>query len=216
MSHPDVGLVYGNAVYTNEHDQVVGEYHARPFHRARYLHVSSIPQPTAFMRRHLFELYGGLDVSLHYALDFEFFLRLMWKTTFLHTGRLLATYRLHGTSKTVSGSVEMLAEAIDVVRRICDQHAGELPGVKRKAVSDWWWCGAMNSLDARAYRQALKYALFALHTYPLRPRMATFGLKVFDTVFRTQLTERAISFLDRRAYWLSLQSNNPKGLSTNT
>ncbi len=210
MRHPDVGLVYGNAVYTNEHGQIVGEYHARPFHRTRYLHVSSIPQPTAFLRRHLFEQCGGLDVGLRYALDFEFFLRLMWETTFLHTGELLATYRIHRTSKTVSGSDAMLAETIRVVQQVCDQHAEELPGTKDKAVSDWFWCGAINSLDARSYHQALKYTLFAIHSCPLRPRIATFGLKVFDTLFHTRITDRVISFLDRRAYRLSLQSNDRK------
>jgi len=91
LDHPEVGLVYGDTLFTDEHGRVVDRYHTRPFDRNRFLHVAAIPQPSAFLRRSLVETYGGLDTSLYSALDYEFFLRLMWRTTYFCTGKMVAT-----------------------------------------------------------------------------------------------------------------------------
>ena len=206
LAHPQVGVVYGDAILTDESDQVIGRYHTRPFDRTRFLHVSSIPQPTAFLRRSLIEQYGGLDLQWHYALDFELFLRLMWHTDFLYTGYEVATYRFHTSSKTVSHYDRMLAETIAVVEQICDAHPQELPHVRSKAVSDWYWMGVMNSLEAGNYAQGLTYAQAALRMALLRPRMAMVSLKLIDHIFHLQLSDMVISWLDRFSQYRSKAS----------
>jgi glycosyltransferase involved in cell wall biosynthesis len=199
MAHPDVDVVYGDAIFTDQAGRPLHRYHARPFDRKRFLHLSAIPQPSAFFRRDLLMRHGGLNARLQYALDYELFLRLMWETTFLYTGTLVATYRLHDTSKTVDGYDRMLSEAIAVVRTICRQHPAELSSIMPQATSDWYWEGAIRSIEAHEYRKALRYSLCAVHEYPLRPRAGTFFLTLFDALFKTHTSDWLISQLDRRS-----------------
>jgi glycosyltransferase involved in cell wall biosynthesis len=199
MAHPDVGVVYGDAIFTDQDGRPLHRYHARPFDRKRFLHLSAIPQPSAFFRRGLLMRHGGLNARFQYALDYELFLRLMWETTFLYTGTLVATYRLHDTSKTVDGYDCMLSEAIAVVRTICRQHSAELSGIMPRATSDWYWEGAIRSVEARKYRKALRYSLCAVLEYPLRPRAGTFFLTLFDAIFKTNTSDWLVSKLDRRS-----------------
>jgi glycosyltransferase involved in cell wall biosynthesis len=198
IAHPEVGVVYGDAIFTDQHGHHLQRYHTRPFDRRRFLHLSAIPQPSALIRRCLVMRHGGLDTQLHYALDYELFLRLMWETIFLYTGTLVATYRLHDTSKTRDGYDRMLGEAITVVRKICQQHPAELSGEMRKAIGDWYWQGAIESLQAGAYRKTLKYALSASLEHPLRPRAGTFSLTLFDRMFKTRTADWLVSKLDQQ------------------
>ena len=199
----EVGLVYGDALFIDENDKTIGNYHTRPFNRKRFLHVSSIPQPTAFFHRNLLKKVGLLNTNLHYALDYEFFLRLMWHTTFLYTGKQVATYRLHPASKTVDSYKQMLEESIAIVKQVCDQYPVALAETKMKAISDWYWMGAINSLESGNYTDVRQYAKDAIESYPIRPRIGIFLLKVFDTVFHTQVFETAIIIIDEITYKLN-------------
>jgi glycosyltransferase involved in cell wall biosynthesis len=205
IGNPNAGIVYGDALFINTHNEVIGQYHSRPFNRERFLHLSAIPQPTVFFRSSLLETCGLLNINLQYALDYEFFLKLMWTTDFLYTAQTIATYRLHDQSKTVNQSEEMLAETITVVRHICQLHSDVLAKIEYKAVSDWFWTGAINSASNSQWKQMIRHALSAIQTYPIRPRMLTFFLKLFDISMHTTLSEQMTTILDQFAKRVSKQ-----------
>ena len=199
QQNPQVGLVYGDAEFVDADGHPLGPYHARAFNRRRFLHVSSIPQPTAFFRRSLYVKSGGLDTRMHYALDYEFFLRLMWQAPFMYTRRAVATYRIHSGSKTVRMHHHMIEEALQVVEANCARHPTELRGIRRPAMSDWNWLGAMQAVNAGDWVRTRRFALAAFKAMPFRPRMAMFALSLVDWSLSTNLTESATSWLDQRA-----------------
>jgi glycosyltransferase involved in cell wall biosynthesis len=205
VSHPQAGVVYGQARFTDEAGQECGRYHSRPFNQRRFLHLSLVPQPTVFFRRQLVDVCGMLDTTLYFAIDYEFFLRVMWETELLYNNVPIATYRLHSASKTRQAYRRMMSEVIPLVQRVCDQHALALSGVKRKAVSDWYWVGAMLSLEAGDREGVWRYGWAACRAFPLRPRMLMFGLKVLDTWFHTRSSEIASDWLDMVAGKSSLR-----------
>jgi glycosyltransferase involved in cell wall biosynthesis len=192
QTHPDVGLVYGDAVYTDEHGNPGHLYRTRAFNQRRFLHVSAMAQPSVFLRRSLLEAHGLLDIHLNHSMDFELFTRLMWHTTYFYNKQTIATYRLHEVSKTVSLYQNSVSECIAVVRRVCAEHADELGPVCHKITADWFWAGATCSLEAGHMRNLLAYSVVAIRTYPLSPRMVMVGLKTFDTIFHTGIARRAL------------------------
>jgi hypothetical protein len=99
-----VDVVYGSAVFVNEASERLARYEGRPLapgvRRMQYWKGWPLPQPTAFFRRRMVEEFGLLDESLHYAVDYEWFVRLSQRARFVCLDATLATYRLHTHSKT--------------------------------------------------------------------------------------------------------------------
>ena len=54
----------------------------------------------AFWRRQLHDQIGFLDETLHYAFDYEWFLRAIKDRRTVHVNRILGGYRLHENTKT--------------------------------------------------------------------------------------------------------------------
>jgi hypothetical protein len=76
------------------------------------------PQPAIFFRRWLFELLGPLDDQLHYGMDYDFWLRVAARYQFRYVDQVMATYRLHSTSKSGRGFEAFVPEW----RLICERH----------------------------------------------------------------------------------------------
>ncbi len=91
----------------------------------------NLPQPSVFWRRALHDELGFLDESLHYCMDFEFWLRLVAsgrRPTLIDAE--LATYRLHDTSKSCAMPMGFTREHV----RVEGRYARTLPLWQRAKV----------------------------------------------------------------------------------
>jgi len=79
--------------------------------------ASTPPQPAIFFRRHVLEEVGLLDEALHYVMDYELWLRISRKYSFSYVDALLANYRIHSDSKTVSANEGFARERYQVSER---------------------------------------------------------------------------------------------------
>ena len=76
------------------------------------------PQPGQFFRKSLIERVGGFDESLQFSFDLDFFVRCaLARATSAATPDIVAAFRFHGSSKTVSQSEKHLAETRRVEQR---------------------------------------------------------------------------------------------------
>lgn len=100
--HPDTGLMYGNADYVDSSGAIVGSYRTAEFDLDKLASANIICQPAAFFRKEAFEAVGGLDESLHFAMDYDLWVRIGRHFTCHHLSSPIATYRLHETSKTIN------------------------------------------------------------------------------------------------------------------
>jgi len=124
-THGDVCLVHGDAVYTDKDSfpLPLGIYRSKEtslLTKLEYWRGWDIPQPAVFFRRTLYDHLGELDQALHYALDYDYFLRAAFHYPFHHVPETLATYRLHESSKTGVGESQKVffyAECRQAVRR---------------------------------------------------------------------------------------------------
>ncbi len=66
----------------------------------KYWVGESIPtQPAIFFRKKLLDEFGFLDESLHFAMDFDLWMRFAQKNRFFHLNRVVANYRFHHAAK---------------------------------------------------------------------------------------------------------------------
>ncbi|MEX1247006.1 MAG: glycosyltransferase family 2 protein [Anaerolineales bacterium] len=101
-SHPEVGMVYGDADYIDAAGRVVGRFPAAQtdYHRLRrgYVHI---PQQAAFWRAGLWQRVGPLDASFTFAMDYDLWVRLSKISGLQYLPRPWAEFRLHADSKTI-------------------------------------------------------------------------------------------------------------------
>jgi glycosyltransferase involved in cell wall biosynthesis len=109
---------YGSAVHLRERPVLhVDLAPAQPDEDDRLLHDAVVVQPSAFWSRDVWEATGPLDESLHFAFDWEWFIRAREHADLEHVAEVYSVYRLHDAHKTGSGGARRRAEICEVVRR---------------------------------------------------------------------------------------------------
>jgi glycosyltransferase involved in cell wall biosynthesis len=102
QTHPEAGMVYGDANLVDNIGQVIGRFPARQtdYRRLRggYVHI---PQQAAFFRASLWRQVGPLDPTFFFAMDYDLWVRLAKVSALHYTPRLWANFRLHSHGKSV-------------------------------------------------------------------------------------------------------------------
>ena len=101
--NPEVDIVYGDLAIMDEQGVVQRIRREIDFDSfiLLYHRVLYIPTPSTFFRRRVFEDGNWLRQDLHYAMDYEFFLRLANAGYRIeHTSRVLTDFRVHPASKS--------------------------------------------------------------------------------------------------------------------
>lgn len=118
-AHPETGLIYGNADFIAASGESIGPCTVvEPPSRHRLLYYGDyIIQPAAFFTRAAYQAVGGLDKSLHWAMDWDLWIRLAQRFEMRQIATNLASYRWLGSNKTAEGGFARLQEVEDVARR---------------------------------------------------------------------------------------------------
>ena len=127
--HPEAPMAYGRVW---NHDEASGtrrrNLEVHPFSERLMAQLNVISQPATLVRREAWQAVGGVDESLHMAMDYD-----LWWKLYKRFGAPrfvddhLAVNRRHGGSKTTRQRRLHYREAIAVVRR----HHGRVP-------LKWW------------------------------------------------------------------------------
>jgi glycosyltransferase involved in cell wall biosynthesis len=116
---PDAAFLYGDALAIDDRDRGYGmRTHIRPCDLDFLIHMSDpITQPATFWRRSVWETCGELDTSLHYALDYEYWMRVAAKFPLTYRPVALAKERIYAGAKTFRGAIPRLEEIAAVAKR---------------------------------------------------------------------------------------------------
>jgi glycosyltransferase involved in cell wall biosynthesis len=114
---PDVDFIYGRGCNMSQDGQRMDEAWVREWNLWRLIHHKNfIQQPSCFFRKAMFEEVGGLDLSLHYVMDWDLWIRFgAYKHAWLDTS--LSLNRVYAANKTASGGWKRWREIRRMVRR---------------------------------------------------------------------------------------------------
>jgi glycosyltransferase involved in cell wall biosynthesis len=183
--NPELLLVYGDALYTDEHGNRTGYLASREFDVVQMVrHCDNrVVQPSTLWRREAWERYGPLNEEGWYFFDFEFFLRfpperVRWLPI------PLSTYRIHTEAKSTGATGSRLARDHE---RLADTFfAGSgLPHaareVAREGRSSAYLLGAEFAYEALDLPLARRYVLKGLRLHPahVSPRWLSLAAKSF-------------------------------------
>jgi glycosyltransferase involved in cell wall biosynthesis len=190
-ANPDVDIVYGDALVIDVEGHDLRTYTARRFSQYELLRICFIPQVTTFLRRSLIERVGIVDPSLHYAMDYDYWLRASLRGKIAYEPRIVAKYRLHGSSKTVADSTRFFPEIDRVIDRFFEQ-GNVSPELRNKRnviradnllMTGTAYARAGNLREAWAYlRKSLGYSWF-------RPRTFWFLLAILEATTHISIAD---------------------------
>jgi glycosyltransferase involved in cell wall biosynthesis len=172
---PDLWLVYGDALYTDEASRQTGYLTSREFDVVEMVRRADnhVVQPATLWRREAWERFGPLNEDGWYFFDFEFFLRFPPERVH-RIPQPLATYRVHREAKSTGASASRLAR--DHARLA---EAGILPDEGR---SNAYLLGAEFAYEGLDLSLARRYVLRGLALHPRHaasPRWLSLAAKSF-------------------------------------
>jgi glycosyltransferase involved in cell wall biosynthesis len=115
--HPECHWLYGRCRIIDKSGKerwkwITGYKNARlkKFTYSKLLRENFISQPAVFFHKDLFEEAGPLNLDLHYAMDYDLWLRFARITPAGVINRNLSSFRRHGTSKSETGFRDQFLE----------------------------------------------------------------------------------------------------------
>ena len=121
---PEAAVVYGQGIWTDAEDRVLGTYPTvSPYNADHWERECFICQPAAFMTRSAFDSVGMLDPGLQSAFDYDLWIRLSRGNLFVAIQEILAASRMHPGNKSLGQRRQVFEESIRLLRR----HFGFVP-----------------------------------------------------------------------------------------
>jgi glycosyltransferase involved in cell wall biosynthesis len=111
QSHPDAGLVYGDALAIDAEDKPFNVMRARQYTLADLMAFNIICQPAAFMRRFVLERVNYLNPSYQLLMDNLLWMRMAQKAPLVYVPRTWAAARYHDQAKNRTGGAAYGREA---------------------------------------------------------------------------------------------------------
>ena len=124
--HPEIDAVYGHRVLIDEQDREIGRWILPEHDNAVLNWADYIPQETLFWRRSAWDRVGGrFDESFHFAMDWDFLLRLRDAgVRFARLPRFLGAFRVHDKQKTTAAISDL---GVKEMARLRERQVGYVP-----------------------------------------------------------------------------------------
>jgi len=131
-----------------------------------------MPQPATFFRQTLLTRLGLLDETLHFGMDYDYWLRAGLGHPAAYLPGCLAALRLHGGAKSIAQLGKFAAENVRIFERLLARTdlPADVQQQRIQALSNVYHRAADNSFWAGALGQARGFAWQAWLYQPLRPR----------------------------------------------
>jgi len=203
--NPNVGLVFGDVLAIDQNGMTTNRLLYGDWSLLDLMAFRVIGQPSVFMRRSVLEQAGFLDLSYHFLLDHQLWLRMAQLAEIRYIPETLSAARFHSESKNVALATEFGQEAFRILEWMQTQPAlapvlaENRPRIKAGAqrLSAFYLLdGGQAGASLRAYARA-----FRLHPptvlrdwkHVLSALLSLLGLKRLGEVYRRlrkRLTKR--------------------------
>lgn len=169
--HPDVGLVYGDGILTDETGKFIRTYHAGEFSLRDLVYCrDNILQPAVFLRRSVYDKIGEIDENLHLAMDLDYWIRagLLFKVAYIPTP--LATAKIYGDAKSVALMHKYVSDYEHILEKVfADPHLPTELASEKNAVYNYVYTkGGLDYIHLGMMQEGLDYLWKAFRMHPIR------------------------------------------------
>jgi glycosyltransferase involved in cell wall biosynthesis len=186
VDYPDVDVVYGNKKHFGYSDDewIYPDYYQRnDLLIERLVFLPKVPQSSLFIKKAVYQKYGGYDPALIRLEDTDLWIRLCDKITFKHLNQYVLYYRIHDTN--ISGNIQLTYHTMDLSYNVTmlDRMLAKFSLQQLFTANDW---SDVKNATAIAYIEIGKrYALFRDKEKSLRYYNKTMEVLGSDIKFHT-------------------------------
>lgn len=114
IQNPQYSWLTAGFTFVSGEGKFIRDIRVRRYSFRRLVRGNIILHPSTFIKRDLFNMVGGFDLSLSYCMDYDLFLRLGSIAPPLVVDKQLSCFRAHAGSRSVSHSEQAYAEEFQV------------------------------------------------------------------------------------------------------
>lgn len=178
-------LVYGDNIVIDENSVRLRTLTGRPFSFEDVVvkGVNPIPQPGFIMKRELLNRIGMLDQSLHFAMDFDYWVRVALSgSRTCYVPHHLAMFREHVGAKTSKAYLTRISDRYRIFEKVFDSaaSAGKLSSLKKKARAAVELNAAYIAYKAKDWTRARRHALNHIQLAGLQSSPLGWGILAFS------------------------------------
>ena len=123
QAHPEVGMVYADANLIDNDGRFITQFAARQTSYEGMLRGSvHIPQATSFFRASVWQQVGPLSLTLFFAFDYDFWVKVAKVSQVRYLPRLWADFRIHESGKSVVNDDRCYPDMLKVYEREMGKH----------------------------------------------------------------------------------------------
>ena len=115
--NPQAGVVYGDGDHIDEAGELIGPYPTWDFDPALLGQRCFICQPAGFMKSKAFADIGKMNQDLHFALDYDLWIRASKRYPFHRVPETLAQSRMYRANKTLRNRIDTFRDTVRVLKR---------------------------------------------------------------------------------------------------
>lgn len=111
--NPDIDLVYGDALFIDEKNNILEAYPTGELNLEVMRHRCVISQPSTFFTKESYRRHGPLRDDLHYCMDYEYWTRLLVNgASVSRLRKTVSCTRIHDATKTSNGGIFFINEIL--------------------------------------------------------------------------------------------------------
>jgi glycosyltransferase involved in cell wall biosynthesis len=124
MAMPNASVVYGEGMWIDADGRIIGRYPTlSPYDARNWQRECFVCQPATFIKSAAFDAVGMLNTKLHSAFDYDLWIRLSQRHSFVAIPQTLAASRMHPANKSLGKRQLAFKEAMATLRH----HFGYIP-----------------------------------------------------------------------------------------
>ena len=112
LTQKGADLIFGDDVYIDENSRVICRSNGKVGSLEKMMLFGGWTplQDACYWRRILYDRIGGIDSSLKYAADYDYFLRASWGGKCIYVQKVFSAFRRHADQKSISGVADYQRE----------------------------------------------------------------------------------------------------------
>jgi len=168
LRYETIAMIYGDVTHIDTNSRIIEHHKTGKVNLGKYLLAGEfyLPQPSVFFRKNVIDSVGYFDKTLHLAMDYDYWLKILLKFKTCYVPETFSCARIYPNAKSSALDYRYFDEMLSIYTRIFANNP-RLEPLRKNVFGYVYFSGALTFLRRRYFHKAVKNFKIALK-YDLR------------------------------------------------